>query len=147
MTANQIQETILQQSDDALLITLPTTQRQACEACGSVSVAKRAHSEKTNTYYCPICKGDKPVKTVLYFTKNKTADPAVALQRHRAFWLRIYHEQLYREARAAPSLKQPGIDQELMITAEVTPISASIAVTESPVKNASRRRSSRQNLL
>lgn len=99
MTAAQILETILQQSDEALLSTLPTTPRLACQCCGSVSVAKRSHSEVSNRYYCPICKEDKLVKTVTYYTKNKTADPLTAITRHRQFWQRIYYEQLNRETK------------------------------------------------
>lgn len=97
MTAAQILETILQQSDEALLSTLPTTPRLACQDCGSVSVAKRSHSEASKTYYCPICKADKPVKPVTYYVKNKTADPVTAVARHRQFWQRIFYEQLNRE--------------------------------------------------
>ena len=97
MTAQQILTNILQQPDDKLLATLPTTPRLACQCCNSVSVAKRSHSEQTKTYYCPVCKGDKPVHTVAYYTKNKTVDSAVAIARHRQFWQRIYFEQLNRE--------------------------------------------------
>ncbi len=98
MTAAQILENILEQSDETLLNSLSTTPRLACQCCGSVSVAKRAHSEKTKTYYCPICKGDKSVSEVKYFIKNKTADPITAMARHREFWQRIYFEQLNRES-------------------------------------------------
>lgn len=98
MTAAHIRENILEQSDETLLSSLPTTPRLACQCCGSVSVAKRTHSEITQTYYCPICKGDKPVIKVTYFIKNKTADPIAAVARHRAFWQRIYYEQLNRES-------------------------------------------------
>lgn len=92
-------ETILQQSDEALLATLPKLSRLACECCGSVSVAKRSHSAVSNRYYCPVCKEDKLVKTVIYYTKNKTADPVTAVTRHRLFWQRIYYEQLNRETK------------------------------------------------
>lgn len=101
MTAAQILETILQQDDAALLATLPTESRQACSCCGSVSVAKRAHSVVSGLYHCPICKGDKPVNPITYYVKNKTADPSVALTRHRVFWQRIYYEQLNRESNPA----------------------------------------------
>lgn len=97
MTAAQILETILQQSDEALLSTLPTAPRLACQDCGCVSVAKRSHSETSKTYYCPICKVDRPVKSVTYYVKNKTADPVTAVARHRQFWQRIFYEQLNRE--------------------------------------------------
>lgn len=98
MTAAQIRENILEQSDEALLSSLPTTTRLACQCCGSVSVDKRAHSEKTQTYYCPVCKEDKPVHPVRYYSKNKTADPVKAVARHRQFWQKIYFEQLNRES-------------------------------------------------
>ncbi|WP_338877290.1 hypothetical protein WBJ53_32925 (plasmid) [Spirosoma sp. SC4-14] len=98
MTAAQIRESILEQSDEALLKTLPTISRMACECCGSVSVAKRAHSERTHTYYCPICKDNKHVNQVTYYVKNKTTDPITAVARHRGFWQRIYFEQLNRES-------------------------------------------------
>lgn len=106
MTAAQIRENLLEQSDEALLSSLPTTTRLACQCCGSVSVSKRAHSEITKTYYCPICKGNKPVDEVKYFIKNKTTDPAIAVARHRQFWQRIYFEQLNRESSSISF--QPG---------------------------------------
>lgn len=105
MTAKQILDTILRQPDEQLLATLPTESRLACQCCGSVSVAKRGHSEQSKTYYCPICKADKPVHSVTYYIKNKTADPVTALARHRQFWQRIYFEQLNRES--GPTTFQP----------------------------------------
>jgi hypothetical protein len=107
MTAAQIREQILEQSDEALLTSLPTTSRLACQCCGSVSVAKRTHSEQTKTYYCPVCKADKPVQEVTYFIKNKTANPVTAVARHRQFWQKIYFEQLNRESKPSSFQRTP----------------------------------------
>lgn len=136
MTASQILETILQQSDDDLLSTLPTIQRLACQCCGSVSVAKRAHSEKTKTYYCPICKGDKPVHEVVYFTKNKTTDPEKAVARHRQFWQKIYFEQLNRETGPATFLHVScAAGEPFTVTADVSSYVESDVVKEAILQN------------
>lgn len=138
MTAFKILETILQQSDETLLNSLPTVPLLACQCCGSVIVAKRAHSEKTKMHYCPIYKTDKPVKEVTYFIKNKTTDPETAVARHREFWQKIYFEQLNRETGPATFLNlSNAAGEQFIVTADVSSYVESEVVNEAILRNSS----------
>jgi hypothetical protein len=97
MNATQILEQILSKTDEELLATLPTTPRIACVECQTVSVVKRAHYAQTSLCYCPTCRKEVKTAVVTYYVKNKTSEPAVAVERHRKFWNEIYYQQLGKE--------------------------------------------------
>lgn len=98
MTAKEIYDKILMQDDNQMLKNLPSEQRLACNKCKSVSIIKRASGQ----FYCPVCKENVDTTTETYYYKNKTVNPQIAVERHRAFWNRVYFEQLSRENFISP---------------------------------------------
>jgi len=100
MTSIQIFEQILIQSDEDLLRTLPTEHRLACSSCNSVAISRRVAGK----YYCPSCDSEKDVVTIVWYYKNQTSDPCVAIERHRQFWKGIYFEQIARESFIKPHI-------------------------------------------
>ena len=101
MKSIQILERILIQSDEDLLRTLPTEERLACSSCNSIAISKQVSGK----YYCPDCAVEKDVVTIVWYYKNHTSDPYVALQRHRQFWKGIYFEQIARERFIKPNFR------------------------------------------
>ncbi len=99
MKSIQIFEQILIQSDEQLLRGLPTEKRLACIQCHSVTLSKRAGGQ----YYCPHCDAINETTMVTWYYKNQTADPGIAIERHRKFWKGIYFEQLARESFIKPN--------------------------------------------
>lgn len=101
MKSIQIFEQILIQSDEELLRTLPTEERLACSSCNSVAVSRRVSGK----YHCPNCDAEKDVVTIVWYYKNQTSHPCVAVERHRQFWKGIYFEQIARESFIKPNFR------------------------------------------
>jgi len=101
MKSIQIFEQILMQSDEDILRTLPTEDRLACCSCNSIAVSRRVSGK----YHCPNCDAEKDVVTIVWYYKNQTSDPGVAIERHRKFWKGIYLEQIARESFIKPNFR------------------------------------------
>ncbi len=94
MRSQEIYDEILSLTDDELLLSLPTEDKQCCSKCKSLTLRKRI---KDNTYYCSICKEEAKIETIKYYFKNKTSNPIEAVARHRKFWNKIFEIELGKE--------------------------------------------------
>lgn len=100
MRSFEIYNNILSLSDEELLQTLPTIEKEACSKCNSVNIRYR---KRDDSYFCNECQ--IPTKTIMtiYYFKNKTTSPSIAVERHRIFWNKIYFIELAKENFITPN--------------------------------------------
>lgn len=75
----------LELSDIEILSSLPWKVVQVCPDCFSRSVVERKTETEAGKYYCSACRKRVQVASVPYYEESHTANPHVAVTRHRHF--------------------------------------------------------------
>lgn len=75
----------LELSDIDILSSLPWKVVQVCPECFSRSLVERKTETEAGKYYCSACRKRVQVASVPYYEESHTANPHVAITRHRHF--------------------------------------------------------------